>query len=182
MNQIKAWKLLSFWDKDRKKVLLMNCRRSNVPFDDNCIQQCIHWFPSELESGFLSSFWWITTLVYVACVQEDVHIPAPGTNTQELQELQERIRSTRIWGNFWMLNLLVHFRLALHLLHVCDWVRGEEWKEGVETPEKWAALRLNLWKCGVQRISHRSLFSIQHVLFCKQSQAVFQRHFAWALL
>lgn len=60
--------------------------------------------------------------------------------------------------------------------------RGEGRGGDGETLEKRAVWWLHPWKYGVQHASYRSLVSIQHVFFCKQSQAVLQRHFPWTLL
>lgn len=91
---------------------------------------------------------------------------------------KQRIRSTRIWGNFWMLNLLVHFLLALHPLHVwerntvrccCCMIHSSSLQTHVERGAMCAA-------------SYRPLLPIQHILFGKEPQAVFESHFTWALL
>ena len=75
-----------------------------------------------------------------------------------------------------MLNLLVHFLLSLHLLHVCE-------RENRVRYSSCGTLALGLQTSGARcEDSHRLLLSVQHVLLCEESQAVFECPLAGALL
>lgn len=95
-----------------------------------------------------------------------------NSKKMSLYKVKRRIRMTRIWGNFWMLNFLVHFLLALHLLHV--WGKSQRFK----------SLKLTLChpSCDFLEVSYRFLLSVQHIFLWEESQAVLESHLPWSLL